>query len=139
MYTAPVACTVSAPGYIGIHIGGFFSCARWASRLTIHVWSYPITAYLMADALSGMVASVFFFSSFMGGPCRMRVLLLLMMMMMIIYIVIAIPGRASATPCKQENKHPVVLFNVPVKGQWQEVDMEPLAGFFRELAAWNVR
>jgi hypothetical protein len=26
----------------------------------------------------------------------------------------------SATPCKQGNKQPVVLLNVPVKGRWRE-------------------
>jgi hypothetical protein len=40
--------------------------------------------------------------------------------MMMIYTAIAIPGRVSATPCKQGNKQPVVLFSVPVKGRWQE-------------------
>jgi hypothetical protein len=33
---------------------------------------------------------------------------------------IAILGRALATPCKQGNKQPAVLFNTPVKGRWQE-------------------
>jgi hypothetical protein len=41
-------------------------------------------------------------------------------MMIMIYIVIAILGRASATFCKLGNKQPVVVFNVPVKGRWQE-------------------
>jgi hypothetical protein len=36
------------------------------------------------------------------------------------YIVIAIPGRASATPCKQGNKQTFVLFHVSGKGQWQK-------------------
>jgi hypothetical protein len=64
----------------------------------------------MADALLGMDNIGFFFSSFMGGLRRM-----LRVLLMIIYIVIAIPGRASATPCKHENKQPVVLFIVPKK------------------------
>jgi hypothetical protein len=38
----------------------------------------------------------------------------------LVNIVIAILGRVSATPCKQGNKQPVVLLNVPVKGRWQE-------------------
>jgi hypothetical protein len=34
----------------------------------------------------------------------------------LIYILIAIPDRASAKPCKQGNTHPVVILNVQVKG-----------------------
>jgi hypothetical protein len=32
---------------------------------------------------------------------------------MMIYIIIVIPGRASAKPCKQGDKHQVVSFNIP--------------------------
>jgi hypothetical protein len=37
-----------------------------------------------------------------------------------IYVVVATSGRAMATPCKQSNKQPVVLFIVPAKGREQE-------------------
>jgi hypothetical protein len=38
----------------------------------------------------------------------------------LIYIGIAITGRASATACEQGDKHPVVLFNIPAKGQREQ-------------------
>jgi hypothetical protein len=38
----------------------------------------------------------------------------------IIYILSAIPGRASAKPCKQGSKQPVVQFTVLVIGRRQE-------------------
>jgi hypothetical protein len=43
-----------------------------------------------------------------------------MMLLKNVYIDITIPGRASATPCKQGGTHPAVLFSILGKRQQQE-------------------